>query len=134
MTLTPQITLINPKEILRTELHNSGRVEEVYAQICSEHIWRVPLTVEKNSYALMDGHHRLQVALLLGLDYVPCILLDYNEVKVISRRPDIVVTPKSIIQRAVNGDLYPEKTTRHIFEEEYSCFYPLNNLRLAKSA
>ena len=128
------ITLVNPFKILRSEHHIFNRVTDLYEKIVSEGIWSVPLTLEKKSHVLMDGHHRLQVALMMGLQYVPCILLDYSEVEVYSRRPGLLVTPEEIIRRGLSGDLYLEKSTRHIFKEEFVCHFPLSNLKINQAA
>ena len=130
----PQVTLIDPRRILRTEYHFEEKIAPLMDKICSEGIWSVPLTVEETSLALMDGHHRLQVALTLGLDFVPCVLLDYTEVAVVTRRPDIAVTPEEIINRGLSGNLYPQKTTRHIFKEAYACHFPISDLKFAQAA
>jgi hypothetical protein len=63
----------------------------------------------------MDGHHRLAAALLLGLSRVPALLLDYGIVDVVAARDDFIVTPDAIVARAYARDLYPPKTTRHLF-------------------
>ena len=63
----------------------------------------------------MDGHHRLEAALQLRLMYVPCLLLDYDQVAVSASRQGYLVTPHEIVRRAKARELYPAKTTRHLF-------------------
>jgi len=130
---TDEITLLNPLKILRTEHHCEERADTLFHKIITEGIWSVPLTVEKNSLCLMDGHHRLQVALRLELDFVPCVLIDYSEVDVQTRRSNMIVTPEEIIKRGLAGNLYPEKSTRHMFKKDFSCHLPLNSLNYSKA-
>lgn len=37
----------------------------------------VPIVVDRNSLTILDGHHRHQAAVILGLDKIPVILVDY---------------------------------------------------------
>lgn len=104
------ITMLRPNEE-----YNEARVQEVLNLVVTAKAWLRMIAVHDTSHAVMDGHHRLEVAKRLGLQYVPCALLSYSQVEVESRRPDFSVTPGDIISRSMKGDLYPEKTTRHIF-------------------
>ena len=69
----------------------------------------------EHPHVVMDGHHRLEAAKRLGLRSVPCALLSYEQVTVESRRPEICVSPQEIILRGIGRNLYPEKTTKHVF-------------------
>ena len=132
--MEPLITFLNPYDIKETEHHLPEKLPALKEKILSEGIWRVPITVEKSSLVVMDGHHRLQTAKSLGLSLIPCIMLGYESVIVESRRPDILVTPEEIIRRGLAGDLYPAKSTRHIFSSEYSCHVPLSELVISQAA
>jgi hypothetical protein len=125
------IYLLNPYEIYQTEETVPEKLPLLKETILRKGAWTVPVTIEKETFVLMDGHHRLETAKSLNLMYIPVVLLNYDEVKVESRRPDLKVTPEDIIRRGLSGDLYPAKSTRHIFPQEYECFIPLDDLRLA---
>ena len=64
----------------------------------------------------MDGHHRFNVAKLIGLSRVPAILLDYEQDHVIltSWREDIYIDKTVIFDHIAERKLFPHKTTRHI--------------------
>lgn len=132
--MEPPITFLNPYDIKETEHHLPEKLPALKEKILAEGIWRVPITVEKNSFVVMDGHHRLQTAKSLGLTLIPCVMLSYENVVVESRRADMLVTPKEIIRRGLAGDLYPAKSTRHIFSSEYSCYIPLDELIISQAA
>ncbi len=105
-----RIDLIRPNEC-----HHAEHATTLADTIMREQLWRIPIMLERNSLAVMDGHHRFEAARRLKLNYVPCLLLDYDQVEVIATRQGYVVTPEEIVRRARSGDLYPPKTTRHRF-------------------
>lgn len=105
-----RIDLIQPNEC-----HHAEHAAALADTIMREQLWRIPITLERNSLAVMDGHHRFEAARRLKLKYVPCLLLDYDRVEVSASRQGYIVTPQEIVRRARTGDLYPPKTTRHRF-------------------
>lgn len=109
------VHFVRAKQIRPNECHYPQHAITLAETILREQLWRVPIAVERTSLAVMDGHHRLQAALQLGLKYVPCLLLDYGYVRVDASRQGYLVDPHEIVRRARAGDLYPPKTTRHLF-------------------
>ncbi|RXT56373.1 hypothetical protein B6S44_04665 [Bosea sp. Tri-44] len=110
-----ELHFCEPGRLRPTEDHDRHAVEALYGKIQSEDCWRVPLLVHKGSLAILDGHHRREVALRLGLDYVPCLLVSYEDgmVELSSWREDVVPTYDSVIAAALSGRLFQIKTTRH---------------------
>lgn len=98
-----------------SELHDPQHAAVLADTLRTDQLWRVPVTLERRSFAIMDGHHRVAAACLLKLKFVPCVLLDYNQVEVDAMRAGYLVTPQEIVRRAQMADLYPPKTTRHRF-------------------
>jgi ParB-like chromosome segregation protein Spo0J len=101
--------------ILPNECHHPQHAASLAATIRREQLWRIPVALERHSLAVMDGHHRLEAALQLRLMYVPCLLLDYDQVEVSASRQGYLVTPQEIVRRAKARELYPAKTTQHRF-------------------
>lgn len=110
---------VKPVSFLRA----SERVDEAHvcrlaATIREAGKWTTPIPIEKETGIVMDGNHRLCAAAMLGLRYLPCVLLDYQD-------PRVSVThwhtgePFSVgnICRHILRDklLFPYKTTRHRF-------------------
>ncbi|MBN9047751.1 MAG: hypothetical protein J0H18_19120 [Rhizobiales bacterium] len=120
-----------PTKLLPNECYSEQKVQQLFHDVLSCGRWLKWVAVEVTSLAIMDGHHRQEVALRLGLQVVPCVLLDYSNVRVESRRNDFVVNSVDIISRARSGNLYPEKTTRHIFDNsiDLDCDIPISELR-----
>lgn len=109
------IHYIPVKQILPNEHHYPEHVAGLADTIRQEQLWRIPIVVERTSFAVMDGHHRLAAARQLKLKYIPCLLLDYDLVAVDASRDGYHVDPCEIMRRAKAGNLYPPKTTRHQF-------------------
>jgi hypothetical protein len=105
-------------DIRPTEETAPSRVEALTTDIAITGVWTHPLLVEATVCALMDGHHRLAVAKLLGLELVPAILLSYDDPRVHLEAwsPQHSVSPELIKQRALSGDLLPYKSTRHFVD------------------
>jgi L-serine kinase (ADP) len=109
------VHLIPIGRIRPSELHYPQHAAALAGTIRDERIWRIPVTLECRSLAVMDGHHRLAAARLLKLKFVPCVLLDYSQAEVSATRARYLVTPQEIVRRAQTEDLYPPKTTCHRF-------------------
>lgn len=116
LLMTGPECLLLPVRLLRpTEETIFARVREVVAMILAERAWTQPICIEGTVHALLDGHHRLAAARELGLARVPVHVFDYDEVDLLSWRPEIAPTRAEVLARAVSGTLYPHKTTRHVF-------------------
>lgn len=111
----PDFALLQRCDIRPTEEILLDRVAEVVAMIRGRRAWTRPIAVEASSRALLDGHHRLAAAAILGLERVPVQFFDYDEVELTSWRVDFAPTRREVIDRALSGRLYPHKTTRHHF-------------------
>ncbi len=85
------------------------------ALILDAQAWTQPICVERETLAVLDGHHRLAAAIQLGLTRIPCRTYDYATVPLASWRPEIEPTRDEVLHRALTGRLYPPKTTRHTF-------------------
>ncbi|MBU2708563.1 ParB N-terminal domain-containing protein [Zooshikella marina] len=109
------IKLINVNKIIATEHHCKEHAYKLSQIIKVESVWTDPLIIEKNKFFVMDGHHRLAAAQLLGFSYIPCILLEYSDTRlsVSSWRPEFEITESLINQYVQKQALLPYKTTRH---------------------
>ena len=80
-----------------------------------------PLLVDSRTGAILDGHHRHQVGLILKLRRLPVILFDYMEDNTITVEawPNCgfeSLSKKDVIDMAESDQLYPPKTSRHTIE------------------
>ena len=126
-----KLSMIDPKKLLHIEGFSKRRVAWLKKKVLSEKVWTKPLAIDKKHMLVMDGQHRMEVALALGLARVPCELFSYDEVEVWSLRPrSHDVSAEVLIERSLRGDIYPYKTAKHRFPRELSeISIPLDKLR-----
>ena len=77
-----------------------------------------PIIVDKNSKVILDGHHRYNASKKLKMKKIPTVLIDYfnDNIKLKFRREEFSHLSKNeIISSALNKKLFPNKTTKHIF-------------------
>jgi hypothetical protein len=104
-------------------LRQSERVDEHHVRSLASTIariaaWTEPIPIDMSTGIVMDGNHRLRAAMMLGLRYVPCVLLDYRDprVSVTHWRTNAPFCVASIGRRLLHDQrLFPYKTTRHRF-------------------
>lgn len=127
---THLIALIPPEALLPTEHFIEERVLHVAHEIISEGFWLEPIMVERESWVIMDGHHRREFARRHSLRVVPCVMLDYSQVELHSRQAGVHVTADDIIARGIQRRPYPPKTTRHVLSTlvNMECKYALADL------
>tara|TARA_B100001142_G_C14286529_1_gene637117 strand:+ start:61 stop:450 length:390 start_codon:yes stop_codon:yes gene_type:complete len=112
-----ELRLIKLADLIETEEHNPAESLMLAEKILLEKFWTVPIAVEINTIAIMDGHHRFNAAKTIGLSRVPCVTKDYNslEVRLLSWRSNKKITVTDIYENINKKKKFPYKTTRHIF-------------------
>ena len=106
-------------EILRPhELTRPKKVVEVELMTNRWNGYVLPLVLDKNTGVILDGHHRHQVALRLGLQCLPCVQVDYlgDETVELDVWPNCgreSITKEEVVQAGLQGDLFHPKTSRH---------------------
>ena len=112
--------VVQMKEIGFFRVSEEVIAEDVIAladKIAADDFWSAPISVERNTGIIMDGNHRWHAGMRLGLAQLPCILLDYADPRVVchewevDERFDI----DSIFRVIMGGQVFPYKTTRHVF-------------------
>ncbi len=105
--------LINPKKLNPIEEFDDNRVNWLLNKIKEEKKWKQPIVIAIEHNLVMDGHHRLEVALRLNCKKVPCYIFSYKDIKPYSLREDILVNSNLIIDNFLNSVLFPYKTAKH---------------------
>jgi L-serine kinase (ADP) len=74
-----------------------------------------PIWVARDSFVILNGHHRYNALRTLQARFAPAWLVDYDDPEIeLDRWGDgPPLTKPEVIQRAVAGKPYPPKTTRH---------------------
>lgn len=90
-------------------------VKRLTDQIVSDGAIYSPVTVDEGTRVILDGHHRYAALSQLGCELAPCHLVDYTDPKIqVERWEDGRPMDKpTLVSRALAGDLYPHKTSRH---------------------
>jgi len=106
-------------EILRPhEQTRPKKVDELEKMTNRWNAYVLPLVVDKNTGVILDGHHRHQVALRLGLHCLPCVQVDYigDETVELDVWPNCgreSITKEEVVQAGLKGELFTPKTSRH---------------------
>ncbi len=119
-----EITLTLPNHVCFVDLgtlreHEEIRpeyLEQLKDEILSDGILKMPIAVDKTTYIILDGHHRLHALKKIGCKRIPVILFDYQspEIEVIPHREGETVTKEMVIQTALAGRRMPPKTSKHM--------------------
>lgn len=105
--------LINPIKLNPIEGHSKERVDWLSEKISYEAYWSKPIAIAKEHNLVMDGHHRLESALRLGLKRVPCFIFSYKEINIYSLRDGIEVSHEIIVKNFLDSKIFPYKTVKH---------------------
>lgn len=110
------IKVIHISQIREHEAVDLKNLEQVKARIEKSGIFKVPIIIDKITFTVLDGHHRLRSCKELGLTKIPCILVDYlndTNIKVFPRRKEIPISKKLVVQMGLSNNVFPHKTTKH---------------------
>ena len=125
----PVIELVDVGVLLHIEGFSRRRVEWLRRKILKEKVWSKPIAIDARHLLVLDGQHRMEVALALELKNVPAVKYDYARVEVWSLRKKYQFDCQLVTERALVGDIYPYKTVKHRFPEPVPlCQYSLEEL------
>jgi hypothetical protein len=116
LQITDDICLIDLESLKEHEEIRPDYLEELKNEILSDGILKMPIAVDKKTYIILDGHHRLHALKKIGCKRIPVILFDYQspEIEVLPHREGETVTKEMIIQTALKGRRMPPKTSKHM--------------------
>lgn len=124
-----RVVMIDPAKLRHIEGFSARRVQWLRKKVMSEGRWVKPIALDNKHNLVLDGQHRMEVALALVLKRVPAVKFSYDDVEVWSLRPKYSFTWKDVVARAIAGDLYPYKTVKHRFPHDLpECDFPLDEL------
>ncbi len=117
MSLINQVKLFKINQLKPHEQTSPNRLKKVSAFLHKARKFTYPIVVDLKSKVVLDGHHRMQVVKQSGCSLIPVLLVNYqsSKITVTSRRKNFAVSKKIIINRALNRQLFPLKTTKHHF-------------------
>ena len=123
------VELVEVGLLRHIEGYGARRVLWLTEKIATEGVWTTPIAIDSDHYLVMDGQHRLEVALNLQLKKVPAVMFRYEDVDVWSLRPKYQFDWKLVAERALKGEIYPYKTVKHRFPAPLpACHFSLDEL------
>ncbi|MCX5815339.1 MAG: hypothetical protein NTX75_03730 [Proteobacteria bacterium] len=126
----PVIELVDVGSLRHIEGFSRRRVEWLREKILKEEFWVKPIAIDAHNFLVLDGQHRMEVALALELKKVPAVKYEYARVEVWSLRKKYQFDWQLVTERALVGDIYPYKTVKHRFPEPLPlCQYSLEELK-----
>jgi len=113
---TKGIVFIKIEELKEHEEIRPNYLEELKNEILLDGILKMPIAVDRNTYVILDGHHRLQTLKKIGCRKIPAILVDYQspEIKLFAQREGENLTKDMVVDTALSGRKMPPKTSRHM--------------------
>jgi hypothetical protein len=124
-----KIVMIDPARLRHIEGFSARRVSWLKKKVTSEGRWVKPVALDEKHNLVLDGQHRMEVALALGLKRIPAVKYRYADVEVWSLRKQYDFTWKDVVKRAIAGDIYPYKTVKHRFPKDLpECDFALSEL------
>ena len=80
--------------------------------------YKKPLVVDKQTGAILDGHHRYHIGITLGLKSIPAIVIDYmhDDSITVETWPECglqEINKADVIRMSLSPEVYPPKTSRH---------------------
>lgn len=114
------IVFIRIEELREHEEIRPHYLEELKNEILSDGILKMPIAVDRETYIILDGHHRLHALKKIGCKKIPVILVDYHsqEIEVIPWREGEKITKEMIIHTALTGKRMAPKTSKHMIRVE----------------
>jgi len=115
-SIPDHICLVDLAALKEHEEIRPDYLEQLKNEILSDGILKMPIAVDKTTYIILDGHHRLHALKKIGCKRIPVILFDYQspEIEVIPHRDGETVTKEMVIQTALAGRRMPPKTSKHM--------------------
>ena len=118
MTEKNKVVLISPDELHIHEAIDENQVRRVKKMMTQTREFYPPLLVDSTTRVILDGHHRFGASKELGCNHIPCYCVDYLDdetVEVESWREEDTVTKEEVIKMGLSDEVFPLKTTRHIY-------------------
>jgi len=110
------IVFLEMEELKEHEEIRPEYLEALKNEIISDGILKMPIAVDRNTYIILDGHHRLHALKKIGCKKIPVVLVDYQspEIQVVTWREGETITKDIIIHTALTGARMPPKTSKHM--------------------
>jgi len=111
-----EIRKLNPHEKVIEE-----NLKKLLTSLKVEKSLKEPIIVDKNTKVILDGHHRAKAFALLGLNEIPCKLVDYSSDEItVEPHQDGEITKEEVIEKGLSDGLFPPKTSKHRISPKFN--------------
>jgi hypothetical protein len=102
------------------EEFTEGRLRAVMRDLKSTGVLWFPILVDDKDFIILDGHHRTEAFRRMGYSKILARLVDYDspDIEVYTRRKDIPISKEIVRKKALAGEVFPHKTTRHVYPQQ----------------
>ncbi|MBT3704975.1 ParB N-terminal domain-containing protein [Candidatus Peregrinibacteria bacterium] len=116
---------ISIKKLVPHEETDEKNLEKVKKAIKRAGFVMEPIIVERKNFIILDGHHRTKILKEWGHREIPVLLVDYfdENILVFPRKKGIMVSKEVITKNALNNQLFPFKTSRHVILDKPDNIY-----------
>ncbi len=117
MTRAPEFRLVPVGLLLPHEQVDSEDVRRLAAALRVQGLVREPIWVSETESVILNGHHRYAALQRLGVRRVPAWVVNYSDPAMQLGRwsPGPPLEKAEVVRRARAGDLFPAKTSRHVW-------------------
>ena len=111
-----EVVFFGIEELKQHEEIRPEYLEALKNEILSDGILKMPICIDRKTYIILDGHHRLHALKRIGCRKIPVVMVEYQspEIKVIPWREGEMITKERIIDTALSGKRMPSKTSKHM--------------------
>ena len=128
--INKNIIYLNVKDLKGLEDIDEKRLPVIEENTIVNNKWIEPLIVERNTNIVIDGNHKLALSRNKNLKRVPCILFDYDEIKIWSLREDYKLDKEYVLRYINKGYKFPYKTVKHKLPNiTYECNIDIERLK-----
>lgn len=120
MSARPRFALVPLDRLKAHEEIVAADIPPLVTLLLGRGVLEDPIWVARDTYTILNGHHRVEALRRLGATHVPAWIVDYHGDAVrLDRWSDGPPIAKTEVEhRAATGRLFPPKTTRHELEHE----------------
>lgn len=120
----PKIEKIEIKRLMPHEEYREDHVLEVLGWFKRDGYQLRPIAVYElkdfgypEEYVIVDGHHRTETTIRLGLRYIMANKINYFDPRIVieSWHDGLKFTKEDVIKAALNKEKLPSKATKHMF-------------------
>ena len=115
MTATPEFQIVPIDRLRGHEEHDPAKVDELVRELLRTGTFVDPIWVARDTWVILNGHHRVEALRRLGLKRIPAWVFDYDGEHLDLDRwgPGPPIAKHEVVDRANHGPPFPPKTTRH---------------------